>query len=114
MIERLPDGPAQPAWADLAWWSQELSSASGRKLALSRGYMRVAPLLMVLDEPTAALDAETEHELFERYADAARATQSPLAESRSWSRTGSAPYGWPISSSCSTARGLPRSAVTRS
>ena len=30
--------------------------------------MRDEPLLLVLDEPTAALDAETEHALFERYA----------------------------------------------
>jgi ATP-binding cassette subfamily B protein len=36
--------------------------------------MRDRPLLLVLDEPTAALDAETEHALFERYAAAARAT----------------------------------------
>jgi ATP-binding cassette subfamily B protein len=34
--------------------------------------MRDQPLLLVLDEPTAALDAETEHALFERYAAAAR------------------------------------------
>jgi ATP-binding cassette subfamily B protein len=34
--------------------------------------MREAPLVLVLDEPTAALDAETEHALFERYAAAAR------------------------------------------
>jgi ATP-binding cassette subfamily B protein len=34
--------------------------------------MRDAPLVLVLDEPTAALDAETEHALFERYAAAAR------------------------------------------
>jgi ATP-binding cassette subfamily B protein len=34
--------------------------------------MREAPLVQVLDEPTAALDAETEHALFERYAAAAR------------------------------------------
>jgi ATP-binding cassette subfamily B protein len=34
--------------------------------------MRDQPLLLVLDEPTAALDAETEHALFERYAEAAR------------------------------------------
>ena len=34
--------------------------------------MRDHPLLLVLDEPTAALDAETEHALFERYAAAAR------------------------------------------
>ena len=34
--------------------------------------MRDQPLLLVLDEPTAALDAETEHALFERYAAATR------------------------------------------
>jgi ATP-binding cassette subfamily B protein len=34
--------------------------------------MRDAPLLCVLDEPTAALDAETEHVLFERFAAASR------------------------------------------
>jgi ATP-binding cassette subfamily B protein len=34
--------------------------------------MRTEPLVLVLDEPTAALDAETEHALFERYAAAAR------------------------------------------
>ena len=34
--------------------------------------MREEPLLLVLDEPTAALDAETEHALFERFASAAR------------------------------------------
>jgi ATP-binding cassette subfamily B protein len=34
--------------------------------------MRDQPLLLILDEPTAALDAETEHALFERYAAVAR------------------------------------------
>jgi len=38
--------------------------------------MREQPLLLVLDEPTAALDAATEHALFERYAAAARAAGS--------------------------------------
>jgi ATP-binding cassette subfamily B protein len=33
-------------------------------------------LLVVLDEPTAALDAETEHALFERYAESARKAHS--------------------------------------
>jgi ATP-binding cassette subfamily B protein len=33
-------------------------------------------LLLVLDEPTAALDAETEHALFERYAAAARSARA--------------------------------------
>jgi ATP-binding cassette subfamily B protein len=52
----------------------ELSFGQWQKLALARGFMRDEPLLLLLDEPTAALDAETEHALFERYAAAARAS----------------------------------------
>jgi len=51
----------------------ELSGGQWQKLALARAMMRPAPLLLVLDEPTAALDAETEHNLFARYASAASA-----------------------------------------
>ena len=50
----------------------ELSGGQWQKLALGRAMMRTAPLLLVLDEPTAALDAQSEHALFERYAGAAR------------------------------------------
>ena len=55
-------------------WPQgvEVSFGQWQKIALARGFMRDEPLLLVLDEPTAALDAETEHALFERYAAAAR------------------------------------------
>jgi ATP-binding cassette subfamily B protein len=49
----------------------ELSFGQWQKFALARGFMRDEPLLLILDEPTAALDAETEHALFERYAAAA-------------------------------------------
>jgi ATP-binding cassette subfamily B protein len=54
-------------------WPQgvEVSFGQWQKLALARGFMRDHPLVLVLDEPTAALDAETEHALFERYAAAA-------------------------------------------
>ena len=51
---------------------RQLSGGQWQKLSLGRAMMRDAPLLLVLDEPTAALDAETEHALFERYAGAAR------------------------------------------
>lgn len=51
----------------------EVSFGQWQKLALARGFMRDQPLVLVLDEPTAALDAETEHALFERYAEGARA-----------------------------------------
>ena len=57
-----------------ATWPEgvELSFGQWQKLALARGFMRERPLVLVLDEPTAALDAETEHALFERYAATAR------------------------------------------
>src|SRR5579864_1217431 len=54
----------------------ELSFGQWQKLALARGFMRDQPLLLVLDEPTAALDAETEHALFQHYAAAADADAS--------------------------------------
>ena len=60
-------GPTWPGGVDVSF-------GQWQKLALSRGFMRESPLLLLLDEPTAALDAETEHALFERYAAAARGT----------------------------------------
>jgi ATP-binding cassette subfamily B protein len=51
---------------------RELSGGQWQRLALARGLMRGAPLLVVLDEPTASLDAPTESALFDRYMEAAR------------------------------------------
>ena len=71
VISRLPSGldtQLGPTWPG----GVELSFGQWQKLALARGFMRDHPLLLVLDEPTAALDAETEHALFERYAAGAR------------------------------------------
>ncbi len=71
LVEALPAGlgtqlgPSWPAGVDVSY-------GQWQKLALARGFMRDAPLLVALDEPTAALDAETEHQLFERYAATAR------------------------------------------
>ena len=56
----------------------EVSFGQWQKLALARGFMREGPLVLVLDEPTAALDSETEHALFERYAAAARTTDGRI------------------------------------
>ena len=50
----------------------DLSGGQWQKVALGRAMMREAPLLLVLDEPTAALDAPSEHALFQRYAAGAR------------------------------------------
>jgi ATP-binding cassette subfamily B protein len=71
VVSRLPSGldtQLGPTWPG----GVEVSFGQWQKLALARGFMRDEPLLLLLDEPTAALDAETEHALFERYAVAAR------------------------------------------
>jgi ATP-binding cassette, subfamily B, bacterial len=54
----------------------DLSGGEWQRLALGRAFMREGPLLLVLDEPTAAIDAPTEHALFERFAAAARSGAS--------------------------------------
>lgn len=72
VVERLTDGldtQLGPTWENGA----EVSFGQWQKLALARGFMQDHPLLLILDEPTAALDAETEHSLFERFASASRA-----------------------------------------
>jgi ATP-binding cassette subfamily B protein len=71
VVARLPAGldtQLGPAWPD----GVDVSFGQWQKLALARGFMREQPIVLVLDEPTAALDAETEHALFERYAAAVR------------------------------------------
>jgi ATP-binding cassette subfamily B protein len=51
------------------WFSEgtELSGGQWQKLALSRAFMREEADILVLDEPTASLDAEAEHAVFERF-----------------------------------------------
>jgi ATP-binding cassette subfamily B protein len=77
VVARLPAGlqtQLGPTWPG----GVEVSFGQWQKLALARGFMREQPALLVLDEPTAALDAETEHALFERYAAAARGARRGL------------------------------------
>ncbi|MCL2450949.1 MAG: ABC transporter ATP-binding protein/permease, partial [Polyangiaceae bacterium] len=50
----------------------ELSGGQWQKVALSRAFMREEADILVLDEPTAALDAESEHRVFERFRALAR------------------------------------------
>ncbi len=75
VVETAPHGLATQlgsAWPD----GVNLSGGQWQRLAIARGMMRTAPLIRILDEPTAALDAITEHQLFDRYAEAARAGRS--------------------------------------
>ena len=99
-----------PTWPE----GVEVSFGQWQKLALARGFMRDEPLLLVLDEPTAALDAETEHAAVRALRRRRPPRRRRPAASRSSCRTGSAPCAWPTSSWCSTAPASSRSAPTRS
>ncbi len=70
LMERLPRGldtqlGSQPGGVDL-------SEGQWQRVALARAAMRDAPLLFVLDEPTASLDAPSEHAIFQRQISRAR------------------------------------------
>lgn len=71
VLESLPSGPETQLGAG---WDGgiDLSGGQWQRIALARGRMRERTNLLVLDEPTAALDAQAEHALFERFAGAAR------------------------------------------
>lgn len=59
----------------------DLSGGEWQKLALARAYLRDAQLL-ILDEPTAALDARSEAEVFERFAELTQGKMAVLISHR--------------------------------
>lgn len=75
VLRSLPEGletQLGKSWTDGA----ELSGGQWQKLALGRALMRFEPSLLILDEPTANLDANAEQLLFERYAAASGSLQA--------------------------------------
>jgi ATP-binding cassette subfamily B protein len=79
IVASLPAGYAQ----SLGRWfgGEDLSTGQWQRLALSRAFMRRSPVL-VLDEPTAALDAEAEAEIFGRFRALARGRTAILITHR--------------------------------
>ena len=66
VIANLPSGLE----TQLGRWFKDGAQLSGgqwQKIALARAFMREEADILVLDEPTAALDAEAEHAVFERF-----------------------------------------------
>jgi len=59
----------------------DLSGGEWQKFALARAYMRDAQLL-ILDEPTATLDARAEYEVFQRFSELTRARMAILISHR--------------------------------
>jgi len=59
----------------------ELSGGEWQKVALARAYMKEAQVL-ILDEPTAALDARAEYEVFQRFAELTKGKSAVLISHR--------------------------------
>jgi len=80
-IERLSDGYG----TQLGRWfvgGQELSGGQWQKVALSRAYMRRDADILILDEPTAALDAGAEAAVFEHFREYAKGRMTLLISHR--------------------------------
>ena len=74
LLARLPDGLATQLGRELG--GVELSEGQWQRTALARAAMRPGPLLFMLDEPTASLDAPTEQKIFARHMTRAREVSS--------------------------------------
>ena len=80
VIKKLPNGYDQMLGRRFET-GVDLSGGEWQKVALARAYLRDAQIL-VLDEPTAALDARSEHEVFERFAELTKGKMALLISHR--------------------------------
>lgn len=81
LLQQLPEGLTTQLGR---WFNKgvELSGGQWQKIALARAFMREEADILVLDEPTAALDAEAEYEVFERFRALTRERTSILISHR--------------------------------
>ncbi|WP_417309167.1 ABC transporter ATP-binding protein [Devosia sp.] len=80
VIDKLPDGYEQMLGRVFAK-GQDLSGGEWQKIAIARAYMREAEVV-ILDEPTAALDARAEAEVFRRFKQLAEGTTAVIISHR--------------------------------
>lgn len=80
LAKRLPDHYDQMLGKRFAD-GMELSGGEWQKVALARAYMKDTQV-MILDEPTAALDARAEYEVFERFSELTRGKSAVLISHR--------------------------------
>jgi ATP-binding cassette subfamily B protein len=80
VIQKLPNGYDQILGCRFEG-SVDLSGGEWQKIALARAYLRDAQLL-VLDEPTAALDARAENEVFQRFSELTQGKMALLISHR--------------------------------
>jgi ATP-binding cassette subfamily B protein len=80
VVRRLPSGYEQMLGRRFEG-GVELSGGEWQKVALARAYLREADVL-ILDEPTAALDARAEYQVFERFAELTRGKMAVLISHR--------------------------------
>ncbi|CAN5402760.1 ABC transporter ATP-binding protein [soil metagenome] len=80
LVQKLP-GKYEQALGKRFNQGVELSGGEWQKIALARAYMKEAQLL-ILDEPTAALDARAEYEVFERFTELTRGKTAVLISHR--------------------------------
>jgi len=80
LISGLPDGYGTPI-GNLFSDSRELSWGEWQKLAIARALYRDAPIL-ILDEPSSSLDADTEFEIFSRFREIVQGRTSILISHR--------------------------------
>lgn len=81
LVQKLPDGYG----TQLGTWftnGRELSGGQWQKVALARAFMRTQADILVLDEPTAAVDASAEAALFDRFRELTRNRTSILISHR--------------------------------